>query len=229
MRKSTVSWAALVLCTAASAAPTAGTGLSSSEQPVGGAGPAPHVATYGLCSGPGNAEAFPSSPVADEKSQCFNTQKFQATSPNANYGGGTCGGYTVAFGPQGDFKRKRKYLWLVGKWGDAPLTQANCASARVAIAAWGYRCANPACTAGAWERIESAKSKKGVWNTTSKTCGLSAQANTTLVDYSTVNIDVIATQGSGSTAVRKRAAAYIYNEQPNGQCPSATYSPRPPP
>ena len=228
MRADIVFWAALLVHVAAVGAPETGT-LSSSEQPVSATTAAPHVATYGLCSGPQNAESFPSSPVADEKSQCFNLQKYQATSPNANYGGGTCGGYTVAFGPQGDFKRKRKYLWLVGKWGDAPLTQANCATARVAIAAWGYRCTNQACTAGAWERIGSAKSKKGFWNTNSKTCGLSAQANATLTDYSTVNIDVIATQGSGSTAVRKRAAASIYNEHPNGKCPSATYSPRPPP
>ncbi|MEO8311495.1 MAG: hypothetical protein ABI520_10010 [Caldimonas sp.] len=226
MRIGIVFWGALVVHLVASGAPSST--LSSSETPVA-AGTAPHVATYGLCSAPQNAEAFPSSPVADEESQCSNTQTFQATSPNGNYGGGTCGGYTVAFGPLGDFKRKRKYLWLVGKWGDAPLTQANCASARVAVAAWGYRCSNTACTAGAWERIGTANSRKGVWNTTSQTCGLSAQANATLTDYSTVNIDVIATQGSGSTAVRKRAAASIYNEQPNGKCPSATYTPRPPP
>ena len=225
MRRGIVSWAMFFACTAAAAAPTTGSGLSSSEQPVGGAGPAPQVATYGLCSGPGNAEAFPSSPVADDKSQCYNTQKFHVTSPNANYGG-TCGGYTVAFGPQGDFKRKRKYLWLVGKLGRHAADAGQLRKRARGDRGLGLSLHQRRVHAGAWERIESAKSKKGVWNTTSKTCGLSAQANATLTDYATVNIDVIATQGSGRTAVRKRAAASIFNEHPNGQCPSATYSPR---
>ena len=226
MRTGTVFWAALLVHLAAGGAPQTGT-LSSSENPVP-TGTAPHVATYGLCSGPQNADSFPSNPVPWVETQCEFTQQYHATSPNANYGG-SCGGYTVAFGPQGDLKRKRKYLWLVGKWGDAPLTQANCASARVAIAAWGYRCTNAACTTGGWERIGSAKSNKGFWNTTSQVCYLSAQANTGSIDYLTVNIDVIATQGSGSSAVRKRAAASIFNKHPNGKCPSATYSPYTPP
>jgi hypothetical protein len=226
MRAGIVFWTALVVSLAAAAAPQTGSVLSSSEHPVS-AGPAPQIATYGLCSGPQNAEAFPSRPVPDIETQCEFTQQYQATSPNASYGG-SCGGYTVAFGPQGDLKRKRKYLWLVAEWGDAPLTQANCASAHLAAAAWGYLCSNAACSSGAWERIGTAKTAHGNWNTVSQVCYLSINANVgpTPKDYSTVNIDVIASQGSGSAAVRKRAKASIYNKQPNGKCPTATYSPR---
>ena len=46
-----------------------------------------------------------------------------------------CGGFTVAFGPKGDLKRNRRYLWLSANWGDTPLTQANCAGAHIAAAA----------------------------------------------------------------------------------------------
>ena len=225
MRACIVFWTALVVSLATPAAPQTGT-VSSSEQPVS-PGLAPHLATYGLCSGPQNAEAFPSSPVPVVETQCEYTQQYHATSPNAGYGG-SCGGYTVAFGPKGDFKRKRKNLWLVAEWGDAAPTQANCASAHLAAAAWGYLCSDAACSSGAWERIGTAKTAHGTWNTVSQVCYLSINANVgpTPKDYSTVNIDVIATQGSGRSAVRKRAKASIHNNQPNGKCPTATYTPR---
>jgi len=143
---------------------------SSSEHPLGTT-PAPQpAATYGLCSGPQNADAFPSSPVPNVETQCEFTQQFHSTSPNASYGG-SCGGYTVAFGPQGDLKRKRKYLWLKGEWADAQLTtQAACTAAHIAAASWGYLCTNAACTTGAWERIGTASSKTGYWNTNTNTC-----------------------------------------------------------
>lgn len=51
------------------------------------------------------------------------------------------------------------------------------------------------------------------------------QANTGKKDYQTVSIDIIATQGQGRSAVRKRAKASIYNVHPKGKCPSATYTP----
>ncbi len=155
---------------------------------------------------------------------CDHTQEFHATSPTASYGS-TCGGFTVAFGPKGDLKRNRRYLWLSANWGDTPLTQANCAGAHLAAAAWGYLCANAACTSGAWERISPARTAHGTWNTVSNVCYLGIGANTGNKNYSTVDIDVIATQGQGRTAVRKRASASIHNMQPNGKCPTATYTP----
>ena len=208
---------------AASAAPDPGVGGSSSDPPVGTT--APHVSTYGLCSGPQNPEAFPSSPVPVVETQCEYTQKFEATaaSPTA---GGTCGGFTIAFGQQGDLKRKWKNLWLTAKWGDAPPTQAQCANSHLAAAAWGYRCANASCSSGAWERIGAAKKIHGTWNTTSQVCYLSIIASTGDKYYLTANLDVIATQGQGSSAVKKRAAGSIYNHTPNHKCPTATYTPR---
>ena len=227
MRITLVSWALLAVSLVAVGAPSTAK-LSSSEHPVAvGTAPQP-AATYGLCSGPQNADDFPSSPVPSVETQCEYTQQFHSTSPNASYGG-SCGGYTVAFGPKGDLKRKRKYLWLRGEWADVPLTQANCTSAHIAAASWGYRCTNAACTTGAWERIGAASSKKGFWNTTSQVCYLSVQANTGNKDYQTVSIDIIGTQGQGQSAVRKRVKASIYNVHPNGKCPSATYTPRSPP
>ena len=155
MRRSIVSWSALVVSVAASAAPLTGTGLSSSEQPVA-TGAAPFVATYGLCSQPKNADAFPSRPVPDIETQCHHTQEYHATASSPTLGG-SCGGFTIAFGAQGDLRRKWKSLWLTAKWGDTPPTQATCANSYLAAAAWGYLCANAACTSGAWERIGTAK------------------------------------------------------------------------
>jgi hypothetical protein len=227
MRMTPLSWALLAVPLCALGAPSTGK-LSSSENPLG-AGTAPQpVATYGLCSGPQNADDFPSSPVPAVETQCEFTQQFHSTSPTASYGG-SCGGYTVTFGPKGDLKRKWKYLWLKGEWGDAPLTQANCATAHVAAATWGYLCTNAACTTGAWERIAAASTAHGTWNTASQVCYLSVQGNTGKKDYQTVSIDIIVTQGQGRAAVRKRAKGSIYNVQPNGKCPTATYTPYTPP
>ena len=228
MRIPLVSWALLAVPLVALGAPSTGT-LSSSEHPLGTT-PAPQpAATYGLCSGPQNADDFPSRPVPNVETQCEFTQQFHSTSPNASYGG-SCGGYTVAFGPQGDLKRKRKYLWLKGEWADAPLTnQAACTAAHIAAASWGYLCTNAACTTGAWERIGTAGSKTGYWHANTNTCTVAIQANTGSKDYATVSIDIIGTQGQGASAVKKRVKASIYNKHPNGKCPSATYSPYTPP
>ena len=67
------------------------------------------------------------------------------------------------------------------------------------------------------------------WNTNTNACTVAVQANTGSKDYSTVSIDIIGTQGQGSSAVRKRVKASIYNVHPNGKCPTATYTPRTPP
>lgn len=222
MRMTTVLSATLAVHMVATGAPTTGT-LSSSEHPVP-TGTVPHPATYGLCSGPQNADDFPSSPVPVVETTCDYTQEFHATSPTASYGS-TCGGFTVAFGPKGDLKRKWRYLWLTGGWGDSPLTQANCATAHIAADAWGYLCTNAACTTGAWERIGTARTTHGTWNTVSQICYIGIGATTGQKDYQTVNIDVIATQGQGRSAVRQRASASIHNMEPTGKCPTATYPP----
>jgi hypothetical protein len=224
MRAAIVFFAVLVASLAVAAAPQTGATLSSSETPVS-AGTKPFVATYGLCSGPQNADAFPSSPVPVVETQCDFTQEFHATAvkvePDAS-----CGGFTITFGPKGDLKRKWKYLWLTGKWGDTPPTQATCSTSYIAAAAWGYLCANAECTSGAWERIGTAKKVQGTWNSTSQVCYLSVGANTGSKDYSTVTMDVIATQGTGTAKVYKRAAGSIHNQRPNGKCFSTTYTPQ---
>lgn len=222
MRRGIVSWVALLVCAAASAAPT--TGTSSSEQPVA-TGTAPLVSAYGLCAQPQNADAFPSRPVPVIETQCEFTQKFAATAASPTLGS-ECGGFTIAFGQQGDLKRNWKDLWLTAKWGEAMPTQAKCASSYLAAAAWGYRCTDAACNTGAWERIGPAKKIHGTWHSTSKTCALQIISSADNKDYLTANMDVIATEGQGSAAVKKRAAAEIYNHTPNHKCPSATQTPR---
>lgn len=213
-------WSAIIALHAAAIGAT-NTGVSASEQPIGSTGPKPTVATYGLCSGPQNADAFPSSPVPVVDGACELSQTFEATSPGPT-SGSSCGGFTVAFGPMGDLKSNWKTISLSAKWADAPLTAATCTSAYLAFAGWGYRCDNAACTVGAWERIGVAQGRKGTWNTTSQVCYLALGANTGPKDYKTLNIDVIATQGQGASAVRKRASAKIYAQRGNGRCFSMT-------
>ena len=53
----------------------------------------------------------------------------------------------------------------------------------------------------------------------SQVCYLSVGANTGSKDYLTVNMDVIATQGTGSSAVKKRAAAIDPQRAPERQVP----------
>jgi hypothetical protein len=168
MRAGIVFAGAFALHLAAVAAAPTGPTLSSSETPLT-AGPALPVATYGLCSGPQNADAFPSNPVPVVETQCFHTQEFHATAVKAEPDA-SCGGFTIAFGPKGDLKRNWKYLWLTAKWGDTPPTQATCAQSSLAAAAWGYLCANAECTSGAWERIGTARKAQGTWNSTSQVC-----------------------------------------------------------
>jgi len=100
MRMTIVLWGILAVQVTAIAAPATGTTMSSSEHLVP-TGTVPQSATYGLCSGPQNAEDFPSSPVQVVETTCDYTQEFHSTSPTASYGS-TCGGFTVAFGPKGD-------------------------------------------------------------------------------------------------------------------------------
>lgn len=221
MRTAIVSIVLLVAQGLAAAAP--GPVLASTERPVPTTSthPAPTMATFGLCSAPQNADDFASRPVPVQHGQCEDYQEFQATSAQPS-NGAQCGGYTVAFGPLGDLKRTWKRYQLKASWGDAPLTAANCATAHLAAAAWGYRCDNTACTAGAWERIEPARSRAGSWNSVSQVCYIELGFVKSNKVYKTLNIDVIATQGSGASAVRKRAKGWIYAGKGNGGCASAS-------
>ena len=212
----------LVVHLAAFAAPSPLGGLSSSEEPHAPNSPHMPASTYGLCSGPQNAVDFPSSPVPVVPSTCEFSQTFKSTSPNANYGDAICGGYAVAFGQKGDLKRNWNTISLSAGWGDAPLTAATCATAHVSAAFWGYRCDNAACSAGGWERIGAAQSRHGTWNTASQVCYIGLGSNTGHKDYSTVSVDVIATQGQGRSAVRKRASVAMSMTRPTGACLGAS-------
>jgi len=190
-----------------------------------GTQPPPPKATYGLCSGPQNADAFPSSPVAVVYGKCDNRQQYTATSPGPSTGG-TCGGFTVAFGPMGDLKPYLNHsIILRAEWGDTALTAANCAKAKVAAVGWGARCTNDACTTAEWEKIGGPKQKTGTWNTTSNTCSTLVQFNSSDKKFKTLNIDSIATLPEGGKTVRKRAKGFIYVSHPNGKCFSTSVKP----
>ena len=179
------------------------------------------VTTSELCNAPQNADDFPSSPVPIQEGKCEIYQEFKSISPNANYGG-SCGGFTVAFGPKGDLKLAMKRYRLRADWGDTGPTPALCAGARVTAAAWGYRCDDTDCTAGAWERIGTAKSRNGSWSRPDKRCVLELTFLASNKTYQTLNVDVIASQKQGGTTERRRAKASIYAERGNGKCVSVT-------
>lgn len=190
-------------------------------------GPPKASSTYGMCNGPQNADAFPSSPVPVEAGQCDNSQTFSATSDGPSTGDG-CGGFTVAFGPKGALRPNLKHVILKAEWGDVPLTAANCASAKIAAVGWGERCTDradatapslaTACTSTQWEKIGGPTQGKGFWNTTSQVCYVSAQVKSSDKRYKTLNIDIIATVVESGKTVRKRAKGTIRASYPNGKC-----------
>jgi len=185
----------------------------------------PPPATYGLCNAPQNADAFPSSPVRVVPGTCHNTQQYTATSPGPSTGG-SCGGFTVAFGPMGDLNPNLNHsITLRAEWGDTALTAANCAKAKVAAVGWGARCTNDACTTAEWEKIGGPKQKTGTWNTTSNTCYTLVQFNSSDKKFKTLNVDIIATLPEGGKTVRKRAKGFIYVSHPNGKCLSTSVKP----
>ena len=197
-------------------------------------GPLKASSSYGMCSGPQNADAFPSSPVPVEEEKCHNSQTFSATSAGPTTGDG-CGGFTVAFGPQGNLRPNLKHVILKGEWGDVPLTAANCASAKIAVVGWGARCTDhadqtapslgTACTSTKWEKIGGPTQGKGFWNTTSQVCYVSAQVSSTDKRYKTLTMDIIATVVENGKTVRKRAEGTIRASYPNGQCVSTPAKP----
>ena len=213
----------LTLCVSAGvhAAPSDLRRLSAAERPhIATTAPNYQAATYGLCSAPQNADAFPSSPVPVVETDCHYTQKFEATSAGPSHGG-SCGGYTVVFGPMGDLKRTMSTTTLSAAWADAPLTSGTCASARIAAAAWGYRCDDDACSTGAWQRIGAPTSKKGTWHANNQTCGLAVSFGGVNHRYKTLNIDIIASRMENGSSVRKRASGKIEVRRGNGKCVSA--------
>jgi hypothetical protein len=188
---------------------------------------APQASTYGLCNAPQNADDFPSNPVPVDEGKCENSQTFIATSIKPSTGSSTCGGFTLAFGPKGDYKPYLDRVTLRAYWGDTPLTAANCTKARVAAVAWGARCTNDSCTEATWEKIgDGPKQRAGFWNTTSQVCYTELVLNSSSKKFKTLNIDVIAKIVEDGKWVRKRAKASIYAWRPNGKCPSATYKPQ---
>ena len=178
------------------------------------------------CTGPANASAFPSASVPVQETQCFYYQVYEAVSPTASYP--TCG-FTVAFGPKGDLKHPADGYLLQADWGEPVTTQADCEKSHTSGQAWGYRCENPDCTQGEWERIDSSKSRSGSWNSTSKTCYLGLSFSTAGADYSTVQAQASAYRGSGTSKEYRRAKGHIYVFRNTGRCYTATATPAPPP
>ncbi len=206
------------------AAPTDLSALASGERPQATqAGPAPTMSTFGLCTGPQNALDFAASPVPVTEDRCTLRQRFSATSVAPSNAPGSCGGYSVAFGPMGDLRRDMKTVRLTAEWGDAPIASANaCATAKLAAVAWGYRCDNDACTQGGWEKIELQRQTQGSWSSTSQSCTLRLAFGGADNRYKTLNLDVITSQMVNGSRVRKRAKGTIEVERGNGRCFSSS-------
>jgi hypothetical protein len=177
--------------------------------------------SYGLCNGPQNADAWPSSPVPVTAATCENYQRYTATSAGPSTGG-SCGGFTVAFGPLGDLNPNLDRVSLRADWGDTPLTEAQCAKARVAATGWGARCIDDACSQAEWEKIGVPKQRAGTWDSAANTCYIGLSFASTGKRYVTLNIDVITKLDVGGNWVRKRAKGTIRASKPNGKCLSAT-------
>lgn len=220
----------LVALTVHSAALAAGgtVGVSSSaEQPYGTtAPPTPTITTYGLCLAPQNADAFPSSPVPLVETQCHFEQTYTATSAGPSHGA-SCGGFTVAFGPMGDYKTNVRSHSLRAEWADAPITSASaCANARIAATAHGFRCSNDDCSQGAWERIGLPRRVSGNWSANQQKCGLTIAFAIADRRYKTMNLDVYTEKLEGANMVRKRAKGTIHGKRGNGKCFEASVQPR---
>jgi len=215
--------ATMLAASAAHAGPTATLGtVATTERPYTATqvDTMKKLATFGLCDAPQNADDLPTSAVPEQEDACSRYQKFEATSAGPTHGG-SCGGYTVAFGPMGNLQTDWKRYTLRASYGEA-LTQAQCTKARLAAVAWGVRCLNDACSSTQWERIGTPLSKQGTWGANSNKCFLEHQFIDIQHRYTVLNIDVIASLQEGSQSVRKRAHAFIRAEKGNGKCLSAS-------
>lgn len=219
-----------ILHAAAAAAPTvqaagAGTPLQASgERPQLSQQTPPQMATFGLCSAAQNADDFASSAVPVVETRCEYTQTFTATATQPSHGS-SCGGYTVALGPMGDFRRGyRRYTWSAAPV-PKPTTAAACTATRMAVVAWGYRCDNEACSTGGWERVGIGQ-KAGVWNASAQSCQLGMNYAKADRDYKTLNLDVIVEKTVNGSPVRQRATATLGGARGNGKCFAADAPPR---
>lgn len=213
---------ALLLTGSAHAGPTTSLGtVLTTERPYTATqvDTAKKLATFGLCDAPQNADDLPTSPVPELEDTCSRYQSFEATSATPS-NGGSCGGYTVAFGPMGNLQTDWKRYTLRASYGEA-LTQAQCTKARLAAVAWGVRCLNDDCSNTQWERIGTPLSKQGTWGSQDR-CHLEHQFIDIQHRYKVLNIDVIASLQEGGQTVRKRAHAFIRAEKGNGKCFSAS-------
>jgi len=186
---------------------------------------------YTFCDGPQNAQSYPASPVKVVLGQCNSmSQAFTATSvaPSA---GQNCGGYSIAFGPKGKLNRDLHQITMTSAWGDAPLTAAQCPTAKVTAQAWGERCVDDACKKTAWDLIEKgAKQRDGKWDQASNTCLLEVRFTSEGVKYRTLNLDTITTVVENGQIIRKRAKGTIVAElKKDGPCLSAEAKPAKPP
>lgn len=138
--------AAMLAHNAAHAGPTTLGTVSATERPYTATqvDTMQKLATFGLCDAAQNADDLPTSPVPELEDRCSRYQQFEAVSATPSHGG-SCGGYTVAFGPMGNLQTDWKRYTLRASYGEA-LTQAQCTKARLAAVAWGVRCLNDACT-----------------------------------------------------------------------------------
>lgn len=208
----------------ASAAAELTTSGNLSEQPNDGVIKTPplHQNWYGLCNAPQNADAFPENPILVIAGPCENYQEYSSTGPSAT--SSNCGGYTVAFGPKGNLKPNLNRITLWADWGDTPLTQAQCAKAKLAAVAWGARCANDVCSRPGnanWEKVGTGpKQRSGTWNSVSNVCYIGVNFVSTNKKYVTLNVDIIATLEENGQQVRKLAQGKIHAGYPNGKCVS---------
>ncbi len=186
------------------------------------------LSSFGLCDAVQNADDLPTQPVPVQEDTCNFYQRFEANSVGPS-NGGSCGGYTVAFGPMGDLKLNWKRYRIDATWGDTPLTQAQCGQERLAAVAWGARCLNDACSDTQWEKIGTPRSKAGTWSTNQGRCVLSHQFSNGDKHYKTLSVDIIASLKEGAQTVRKRAHAVIRAERGNAKCANTTLEARPAP
>ena len=197
-------------------------GWSSGEQGQGSAADVAKKMTYGMCSVPQNADAYPGSPQKVLVGDCNDfSQQFSATAAQPS-SGDPCGGFTVAFGPLGDLKYHLHQVTMTADWGDAPLTETQCPKARVIAIAWGERCLNDACTEHDWHIIGGPKQRKGKWDAVNKVCQIGLKFTYANTRHRTLKMDIAATVLQNGQPVRKREKGTILAEvKSNKACYSA--------
>jgi hypothetical protein len=217
-------------CLPASAAPD-DPPVSSSSRSISSVSDAAKKVAYSFCDGPQNAQSYAASPVKVVLGQCSSmSQSFTATS-DAPSAGHSCGGYAIAFGPKGKLNPNLHQITMTSAWGDAPLTAAECASAKVTAQAWGERCVNEACKKTTWDLIEGGpKQRDGKWDPARNACVVEVRFTSEGVKYRTLNLDTITTVVENGQIIRKRAKGTILAElKKDPPCYSGEATPAMPP